>query len=219
MSSSTRRTLSAYLLPSHNFSPPPRPLLNAGGLYPSSFITSRVAKFTIAVALCELYNPKIHDPVPHPSYMVHTPRGVWVDHVLVPLVGKNDDVGPTEDRVTEVKPVNDGQQTVCFRLFGVNRRLAPMTAEAPRTYLIKSRIAEALPAQFLERHVLESACIGTVNVPTGGLSSSCSLRLFFGRTEIQAEARSMTGEKRACSISYSSATPDEASGIMQAGGT
>lgn len=62
------------------------------GLYPSSFITSRVAKMTIAVSLCERYNPALHNPLPHPSYLITNSTGQWVDNVLVPLIQLNEDI-------------------------------------------------------------------------------------------------------------------------------
>ena len=176
------------------------------GLFPSSFIASRVAKCTIAVALCERYNPAVHDPVPHPSYMVHTPQGSYVDNVLVPLVQRNEDVGANEVRETEVSPVRDAQGSVLFKLFRVDRRLPPNTPDTPRVYLITSRVAEGVPAHQLSAHVPESAAIGRVNVQTGSgsaLASRAKLSLYFGRTEIKAQAFSQTtGDSRQVSISW-----------------
>jgi len=87
------------------------------GLYPSSFITSRVAKATFAVALCERYSPALHDPVPHPSYIITNSTGKWVDNVLVPLIQLNDDVPVDHVASTEVNPVRDGQEWVNFVRF------------------------------------------------------------------------------------------------------
>ena len=176
------------------------------GLYPSSFISSRVAKCTIAVALCELYNPAVHDPVPHPSYMVHTPQGSYVDNVLVALVQKNEDVGTNEVRETEVCPVRDAQGTVLFKLFRMDRRLPPKTPDTPRVYLITSRVAEDLPEHAITAHVTESAAVGRVLVQTGlgrAADSRAKLSLYFGRTEIKAQAFSQTtGDSRQVSISW-----------------
>ena len=179
------------------------------GLYPSSFITSRVAKYTIAVALCELYDPAVHDPVPHPSYMVHTARGTYVDNVMVPLVQKNDEVGSTEARTTKADPLRDGQTTVSFRLYGLDRRLPPLTDDTPRSYLITERVAGGVPESALEQHVPASATVGSVTVNTGGgpaRTSMCTLSLFFGRTEIRAQATATaTGERKQVAISWEGA--------------
>jgi hypothetical protein len=174
------------------------------GLYPNSFISSRVAKMTIAVALCERYNPAVHDPVPHPSYVLNTPDGVYIDNVLLALVQRNDDVGSSEVRETEVSPVRDAQGTVLFKMYRVDRRLPPHTADTPRTYLITARAAEGVPKHLVAQHVPESALVGRVLVNTGaGLASQsrAKLSLYFGRTEVLAEARSSTtGEKKQVSI-------------------
>jgi hypothetical protein len=53
------------------------------GLYPSTFITSRIAMATFAVSLCERYNPAVHNPLPHDSYLIENKEGKWVDNVLV----------------------------------------------------------------------------------------------------------------------------------------
>jgi hypothetical protein len=91
------------------------------GLFPNSFISSRIAKTTIAVALCERYNPAVHDPVPHPSYLISNSSGTWVDNVLVPLVRKGDEVPVDHVVEQEVSPVRDGQGTVNFILYRIVR--------------------------------------------------------------------------------------------------
>jgi hypothetical protein len=86
------------------------------GLYPSSFISSRVSKMTVAVSLCERYNPAVHDPIPHESYLVTNSSGMWVDNVLVPLIQLNDDI-PVDFVVgQEVCPLRDGQNVVNFNV-------------------------------------------------------------------------------------------------------
>ena len=86
------------------------------GLYPSSFISSRVSKMTVAVSLCERYNPAVHDPIPHESYLVTNASGMWVDNVLVPLIQLHDDI-PVDFVVgQEVCPLRDGQSVVNFNV-------------------------------------------------------------------------------------------------------
>ncbi len=190
------------------------------GLYPNSFISSRVAKMTIAVSLCERYNPAVHDPVPHPSYMINTPEGVYVENVLLALVQRNDDVGTSEVRETEVSPVRDAQGTVLFKLYRVDRRLPPHTVDTPRTYLITARAAEGVPKHLAALHVPESALVGHVTVNTGAGPASQSrakLSLFFGRTEIKALAHSRTtGDSRQVSIQWDMATAGDASAAAAA---
>lgn len=86
------------------------------GLYPNSFITSRIARMTLAVALCERYDPRVHDPVPHPEYVITNSTGQWVDRVLVPLLQLGDDVPVSHSVEQEVAPVRDGQSTVNFNI-------------------------------------------------------------------------------------------------------
>ena len=91
------------------------------GLYPNSFITSRISRMTIAVALCERYNPAVHDPVPHPNYVITNATGQWVDNVLVPLVQLGDEIPVSHSVQQEVSPVRDGQVTVNFKLCAYER--------------------------------------------------------------------------------------------------
>ena len=86
------------------------------GLYPSSFISSRVSKMTVAVSLCERYNPAVHDPIPHESYLVTNSQGMWVDNVLVPLIQLNDDIPVDHVVGQEVCPLKDGQMVVNFNV-------------------------------------------------------------------------------------------------------
>jgi hypothetical protein len=53
------------------------------GLFPSSFIASRIATATFAVSLCERYNEAVHEPLPSKAYLIENSQGKWVDHVLV----------------------------------------------------------------------------------------------------------------------------------------
>lgn len=153
------------------------------GLYPNSFIVSRVSKYTLAVALCERYNPVLHDPVPHPSYLIVNSSGTWVNNVLVPLVQRNDNV-PVDMEVTqEVAPVRDGQTNVNFVLYKVDRRLPPMGPATARTFVITKTVADAAPPRMLEAHVPESAGVATVSVLVGGgasINTRATLSLFFG---------------------------------------
>ena len=71
---------------------------------------------TIAVSLCERYDPRVHDPVPHPSYVISNASGQWVDNVLVPLVQLGDDIPVSKSVEQEVSPVRDGQSTVNFKV-------------------------------------------------------------------------------------------------------
>lgn len=186
------------------------------GLYPNSFITSRISKYTLAVSLCERYNPALHDPVPHPSYLVINSSGTWVDNVLVPLVQKNDDVAVEYKCDQEVAPVRDGQTTVNFVLYRTARRLPPIAPGVRRTYVITDAVAKAAPPRLLEAHVPESAAVAKLSVLTGGgpaASTRATLSLFFGRTEIQAIAVSKsTGDRRKVAISF------DAGAAMRAGG-
>ena len=170
------------------------------GLFPNSFISSRVAKMTIAVSLCERYNPAVHDPVPHPSYIISNSSGTWIDNVLVPLVRKGDDV-PVEHSVEqEVAPVRDGQGSVNFVLYRIDRRLPELTPTQSRTYVITAEVAASVPPSLLALHVPRSAAEATLSVLTGSgtaASTRASCTLFFGKTEITANAASKTtGDKK-----------------------
>ena len=88
------------------------------GLYPSSFISSRVSKMTVGVSLCERYNSAVHDPIPHESYLIRNSSGTWVDNVLVPLIQLNDDIPVDHVVGQEVMPLRDGQTTVNFNVSG-----------------------------------------------------------------------------------------------------
>jgi hypothetical protein len=185
------------------------------GLYPNTFITSRVSRMTIAVALCERYNPAVHDPVPHPSYVITNATGTWVDNVLVPLVQLGDDVPVAHSVEQEVSPVRDGQATVNFALYRLERRMAPCTSAVPRTYVITDVVAKAAPAHLLAAHVPYSSAIARLSVNVGGgasASTRASVSLFFGRTELTADAHSkMTGDRRKVTIDWTGAAALRAS--------
>jgi hypothetical protein len=177
------------------------------GLYPNAFITSRVAKMTIAVSLCERYSPELHDPVPHPSYVITNSTGTWVDNVLVPLVQLGDDVPVSHSVQQEVSPVRDGQTTVNFVLFRLDTRMPPLQAGAPRTYVITDEVAQRAPPALIAKHVREAAAVSRLTVNVGGgmiASTRATVSLFFGKTEISAEAYSkQTGDRRNVTIDWS----------------
>jgi len=191
------------------------------GLYPNSFITSRVSKMTIAVSLCERYNPAVHDPVPHPSYVIDNASGRWVDNVLVPLVQLGDDVPVAHVVEQEVSPVRDGQATVNFALYRLDRRMAPISGGAPRTYVVTEAVARAAPPHLVAAHVPESAAIAKLSVSVGGGASAAtraSVSLFFGRTELTADAHSKsTGDRRKVQIDWNAAATLRAPGEGGAG--
>ncbi len=216
------------------------------GLFPNSFISSRIAKMTIAVALCERYNPMVHDPVPHTSYIIQNSSGTWVDNVLVPLVRKGDEVPVDHIVEQEVSPVRDGQGTVNFILYRIvrgmaippprhththmpaasprrltpfppphtpthhplqDRRLPDLTPTQPRTYVITEAIAHTISPALLTMHVPRSAAEATLTVITGSgsaASTRASCALFFGKTEITANATSKTtGDRKKVVIKWS----------------
>ena len=113
----------------------------------------------------------------------------------MPLVRKGDDV-PVEHVVEqEVSPVRDGQGSVNFVLYRIDRRLPELTATQPRTYVITEDVARSVPPSVLALHVPRSAAEATLSVLTGqgsAVSTRASCALYFGRTEITANAASKT---------------------------
>ena len=125
---------------------------------------------------------------------------------MVPLVQMNDDVPVDHIVEQEVSPVRDGQTTVNFTLYRLNSRLAPLAANQPRTYVITDTVQRAAPPALIKAHVPESSAAAklTVNVGGGAASSTrASVSLFFGRTEITANAHSKTtGDRRKVTVTW-----------------
>ena len=163
---------------------------------------------TISVALCERYDPRVHDPVPHPSYVISNASGQWVDNVLVPLVQLGDDIPVAQSVEQEVSPVRDGQTTVNFNIYRLDRRL-DFGPTAPRTYVITDAVARAAPAHLVAAHVPERTVIAKLAVNVGGGRSAATratVSLFFGRTELSAKAISKTtGDERKVSLNFEGA--------------
>ena len=131
---------------------------------------------------------------------------MWVDNVLVPLIQLNDDIPVDHVVGQEVCPVRDGQQVVNFTLYRLSRRLPPVQAGVPRTYVITEPVAKLLPPALTRDHVPASAAAAKLNVNVGGGEAAlarASVSLFFGRTEVNAVAHSITtGDRRKVTINW-----------------
>ncbi len=104
-----------------------------------------------------------------------------------------------------VSPVREGQSTVEFKLFRLPARLPALDARTQRSFvLVGGAQRPAGPASAL--HVPEAAVAAKLSISVGGgsmASTRAMLNLYFGRTEVLAEARSSTtGEKKQVSIQW-----------------
>ncbi len=116
---------------------------------------------------------------------------------------KGDDVPVDFCAEQVVSPVREGQPSVEFRLFRLSARLPPLDAHTPRTFVL---VGDAAATQG-SGHVPESAVAARLRVSLGGgtlASARATCKLYFGRTEVRAEAQSnMTGERQQVNILWS----------------
>jgi uncharacterized membrane protein YgcG len=108
----------------------PQQVVNRGsalwGLYPASFITSRISRYTYAVSLAERYNPSLHDPLPARSYLERALDGnVYCRNVLVPLVQRGDELPVDFEVQREATPLTREMSKTAFDLYRLDCRLPP----------------------------------------------------------------------------------------------
>ena len=105
-----------------------------------------------------------------------------------------------------VSPVREGQPTVEFKLFRLPVRLPALDARTRRSFVLvggAQRPAGASSSHCVpEADVAAKLCISVGGGSMASTRATCSL--YFGRTEVLAEARSSTtGEKKQVSIQWS----------------
>ncbi len=93
-----------------------------------------------------------------------------------------------------------------LQIYRLNRRLPPIQAGVPRTYVITDNVAKVLPAALVREHVLASSSSAKLSVNVGGGEAAmarASVSLMFGRTEVTAMAHSITtGDRKKVSINW-----------------
>lgn len=166
-----------------------------------------MAKYTYAVLLNESYRPAVHDPVPHPAYFFINDSGTQVRNVLVPLVQRNDDVSVEHWVTRNVVPSSDAQTDISFRIYRLDRRICEVSDTSKRTYLLDDALMSEVPARMAQLHVAGVQPVATVAVSIGSrgarMDREATLKLFFGRTEIEVHASSRaTGESTRATIRW-----------------
>ncbi len=108
--------------------------------------------------------------------------------------------------------MRDGQSTIDFKLYRLDSRLPPLDATHPRTFVLTEAAASAARTRVWgsssssSNHVPETAVAARLSVAVGGgamAATRATVKVFFGSTEIRAEAASAaTGDSKTVQIHW-----------------
>jgi len=155
-------------------------------------VSSRVAKKTYGISTCNLYSEKVHGPSQKTTTRIR--NGVptkFVEEVFCKLCNMGDKLVADVPVVKNVSPARDDQQEMTFRIFETD---VPITDPTVNLFTTQMKLCSTLKVSMPIPNQMETK---------DALRRLVTLRLFFGKTEIQITATDQTsGSHSNVSIFY-----------------